>query len=331
MSSYRQTNHSSGAEYSIISVHKFEDLIVPRFFWFDFSADKVDEMSTGIEYRVNEKERLTVGSILVEHERVTSLDLSFEDRVPELLSRHRLLGASFLLVLVEESFELVAVDFVKSGSFSGAEERPVTVLFDTLHEEIGDPESEEEITGTNFLLSVILSKVEEFENVCVPRFEVDSESSWTFVSSLIDVTSRVVVNTEHGDDTVRVTVGSSDVRTSRTNVVNRETDPSCSFRDEGASLEGVVDTFDRVVLHSDEEARRELRVRSSSVEEGRRSVGEVSFRHEVVGLKCSINIASVDTNSDTHKHVLRSFSYSAIDSEKVRTFESLETEVVLFS
>ena len=36
----RKTDHSSGAEYSIISVHKLDDLIVPRFFWFDFSAQK---------------------------------------------------------------------------------------------------------------------------------------------------------------------------------------------------------------------------------------------------------------------------------------------------
>jgi hypothetical protein len=36
-----QTAVSSGAEYSMISVQRFEDLIVPRFFWFDFSASKI--------------------------------------------------------------------------------------------------------------------------------------------------------------------------------------------------------------------------------------------------------------------------------------------------
>lgn len=35
-----QTAVSSGEEYSTISVHKLEDLIVPKFFWFDL-ADKL--------------------------------------------------------------------------------------------------------------------------------------------------------------------------------------------------------------------------------------------------------------------------------------------------
>lgn len=37
----------------------------------------------------------------------------------------------------------------------------------------------------------------------------------------------------------------------------------------------------------------------------------------------------MDTDSDTHEHVLRSFGNFAIDSEEVRTFESFESKVVL--
>jgi hypothetical protein len=33
---------SSGEEYSIISVQRLDDLIVPRFFWFDFPKAKLD-------------------------------------------------------------------------------------------------------------------------------------------------------------------------------------------------------------------------------------------------------------------------------------------------
>ena len=33
-----QTAVSSGEEYSTISVHKFEDLIVPKFFWLDLAG-----------------------------------------------------------------------------------------------------------------------------------------------------------------------------------------------------------------------------------------------------------------------------------------------------
>ena len=40
-----------------------------------------------------------------------------------------------------------------------------------------------------------------------------------------------------------------------------------SLGDHSTRLEGVVDTLDGVLLHGNEEARRELRVRSTGVEE----------------------------------------------------------------
>jgi hypothetical protein len=36
-----QTAVSSGAEYSMISVQRLDDLIVPRFFWLDLAAGRL--------------------------------------------------------------------------------------------------------------------------------------------------------------------------------------------------------------------------------------------------------------------------------------------------
>lgn len=36
-----QTAVSSGEEYSIISVQRLDDLMVPRFFWFDFPGTRL--------------------------------------------------------------------------------------------------------------------------------------------------------------------------------------------------------------------------------------------------------------------------------------------------
>lgn len=69
------------------------------------------------------------------------------------------------------------------------------------------------------------------------------EGSRSLVSSLVDVSSGGVVGSEHGDDTVRETVGSSDVRSLSTDVVDVETDSSGRLGDEGARLERVVDSF----------------------------------------------------------------------------------------
>jgi hypothetical protein len=54
-----------------------------------------------------------------------------------------------------------------------------------------------------------------------------------------------------------------------------------------------------------------------------------SLRHEVVGLEDLFNVVSVNTNSDSHDHVLGSFDNLAIDSEEIRSLKGLETEVVV--
>ena len=93
------------------------------------------------------------------------------------------------------------------------------------------------------------------------------EGTRSFVTTLVDVSSSSVVRPKHGYDTVRVSVGSGDIRALGSDVVNVETDSTGSLGDHGAGLEGVVDSLDRVVLHGDQEARGELRVGSTGVEE----------------------------------------------------------------
>ena len=59
-----------------------------------------------------------------------------------------------------------------------------------------------------------------------------------------------------------------------------ESDSAGGFGDESAVLESVVNAFDGVVLHGQQEARRHLRTTSSRVEQRRGSVGEPGGREE---------------------------------------------------
>ncbi|KAG9533704.1 hypothetical protein KCU93_g71, partial [Aureobasidium melanogenum] len=190
---------------------------------------------------------LAVASILVQHEGVTSLGLSFENGVPQLLSADGVATTAFALVFLVQSLELVAVNVGQTRTFRGAHQGPGGVLLDTLHEEIGNPKSVEEIASTDFLLTVVLAKVEEGEDIGVPGLEVDGEGTRTLVAALVDISGSVVENTEHGYETVGCAVGTSNVR---------------------ASLEGVVDAINRIVLHVDQEARSKLGLRGSGTEEG---------------------------------------------------------------
>ena len=72
---------------------------------------------------------------------------------------------------------------------------------------------------------------------------------------------------EHGYDTVRVTVGTGNVGSLGSDVVNVKTDTTSSLGDLGTSLESLVDALDRVVPHGDKETRRHLGVGGTRVEE----------------------------------------------------------------
>ncbi|ABZ79998.1 hypothetical protein pCPXV0193 [Cowpox virus] len=53
-----------------------------------------------------------------------------------------------------------------------------------------------------FLVSCILFKIEERHNIRMPRFQVYGHNSRPFVSSLIYVSSGVIINSQHWNNTV---------------------------------------------------------------------------------------------------------------------------------
>ena len=71
-------------------------------------------------------------------------------------------------------------------------------------------------------------------------------------------------------------------------------------------------------LHCEQEARRELRARRSSVKQRGRRVREVALRHELVRLNGSIDIGLVDTDGDAHVHLLRTLANrTVVDFQQV--------------
>lgn len=104
---------------------------------------------------------------------------------------------------------------------------------------------------------------------------------------------------------------------SSTDIVDVKTNTTSSLADHGTVLEGVVDTLDRVVLHADKEARAQLRVRCTRVEQCRRCVREVSEGHHVIGLKHPLDVSTVNADSDTHEHVLRALGNTPVELEEV--------------
>lgn len=76
---------------------------------------------------------LTVGVVLVAHERSTCLNLRLQNCIPEFLRGNRLAGTALTLITLKQLLKFGAVGLMQIRSFIGREERPVSVGLDTLH------------------------------------------------------------------------------------------------------------------------------------------------------------------------------------------------------
>jgi hypothetical protein len=111
----------------------------------------------------------------VEHVGHAGLDLGVDDGEPKLLGLDDsavLVGSN---VLVVEVNKLLTPDTVEAGALARAEQVPVAILLDSLHEQVRDPETQEQVTGTKLLVTCVLAKIQELEHIRVPRFQVPIE------------------------------------------------------------------------------------------------------------------------------------------------------------
>lgn len=108
-----------------------------------------------------------------------------------------------------------------------------------------------------------------------------------------------------------------------------QTNTTGSLTNHGTALECIIDSLNAIVLHRDEEARAELGVGCTSVEQRRRSMGEVTLRHKVIGLDDTLEVGAVNTDSDTHDHMLRALGNTSVETEEVGPLEGFETKATV--
>ena len=116
---------------------------------------------------------LLVGRIFVEHVRRAGFDLGFDNLVPYHTSWNGLTSKPAAFVILVHGLELRTVDVLQSWALVRAEEGPVAVVFNTLHEQVGRPHGVEQVASAHLFLAVVLLQVEELKDVRVPRLEID--------------------------------------------------------------------------------------------------------------------------------------------------------------
>src|SRR5437660_7331142 len=57
--------------------------------------------------------------------------------------------------------------------------------------------------------------------ICMPGFQINSKCTFAFSAALINITRSIIEYTQHGYDAIARSVGSSDVTTGSTDIMNR--------------------------------------------------------------------------------------------------------------
>ena len=113
---------------------------------------------------------------------------------------------------------------------------------------------------------MVLFQVEKCEDVSVPRLDVHCERPLSLPAALIDIPRGVVEYTHHWNTPVRCPIASTHVTVSGSNVMYGQSDAPSELRYCRAEPESVVYSLDGVLLDGQQETRRELWARRSSIE-----------------------------------------------------------------
>ena len=119
----------------------------------------------------------------------------------------------------------------------------------------------------------------------MPRLKVDREGALSLATALVNIASGIIENLEHGDETITVAVGSTDVAVTCANAVHSETDTASKFTDDRTLLQGVIDSVDGVFSHGKKETGAHLWHRGTRVEESGSGVSEPLLAHQIVSFE----------------------------------------------
>jgi hypothetical protein len=110
--------------------------------------------------------------------------------------------------------------------------------------------------------------------------------------------------------------------------MTRQADAARVFGDGRAQRKGVVDAFDAVFFHGQQEAAGELRARRACVKKRGAGVDEVLLAHKVVGLEGSVQVRTMDTQCHAHEHVLGPLNQLAVNGHQIALLQRLVAKIL---
>ena len=269
---------------------------------------------------------LLVTGVFVKHVWCTSLGLRLENSFPHIGSWHRRSRPTFFLVLCVEGFKLLTHGIGETGCLVWTKERPIATLLNSLHEEIWNPESGEEIAAPRLLVTLVETQLKELHDIRVPWLEIDCDRSLS-TPSLIYIARCGVKYAKHWNNTIWLTICPPNTRFVGSHIMDVHPNTPSPLWDLRTLRKSSIDTVDWVLLVGDKEATGHLGSWCTSIEEGWCCVNEHTLGHLVVCLQDRINVFPVDADCDPHEHVLWGFHEDAIEPLKIALLKGFETKV----
>ena len=232
-------------------------------------------------------------------------------------------------VLGVPSRECGAIQFVQVSDLERVEEVPVAVILNALHELVGNPDGRVRGAGATVGVARVLTKVEEFGEVEVPVLHVEAERAELLATSRNRTKNRVD-GVHERNRTGRHRVVRTDRRALSAKLRHREADSTRSLSEPHDVASGLGDVLD-VVLHFENEAVRELRVRRARVDERRAGRQIFERRHLAVEPQCDLGgvlLVEREPHSDAHPEVLGNLEGVAVAAlDSVAVVERDDTDV----
>jgi len=174
---------------------------------------------------------------------------------PELLCLYHLATLARSFKRGVQRLELLAPYIVqtfaglRAESFVRAKQRPLSILFNTTHKQIRDPQAIEKITRTLFFFTMVFPQLQEVENVGMPWLQIHRERSFPFTTSLVNISGCLVEDAEHRQKAIAVSVCAPDVGATCSDAGHSDADAARTLGDLRALLQRVVDAFDAIAFH----------------------------------------------------------------------------------
>jgi len=149
-------------------------------------------------------------------------------------------------------------------------------------------------------LAEVFSDLNEVKDVGVPRLKVYCKGAFSFPASLIDITGCVVVNSKHGYESVWLAIASWNIWALRSDVMYRQPNSSCGLAYQGALLQTVINSDNRVVRHGKQKTRRHLLVWGSWIEQSWRSMSEPLLGEKSISFNDCRDVSKMDTYRNSH-------------------------------